>query len=540
MPFINMPSANKRRFNHRNRHRGFLMAELMIVLSVVAMFAVYAADKLRSDTDESLAVGSAAYLNTVVSAAHGQALLSFHEYSNGLPVPGFANPLNPQLAELRALGRLSGGFPIAPGSMPTRQNVNITVQPGATCPGINCEVRVLACTTTAMRIGTTGPVRFDLAATMVQSLKGNGAQSLQGNGGTVRGATMNTVNPQGNVEGIVCATSAIDTALYNQFVRMNETRDPNLQGPLTVAGPTTINNTLSVSGNTDVGTCAKIRAATGRAGFGCADPDNLPAGYTGGVRAPDVVANGRILASDNPAAFTGSNGNYAYVGVNGGVAEIRTSGRAAGDRLTPLGQYPNGAACAAADEGSIARRAGADGLVVCQGSVWRSLFTGANPGDPCSPDGSMATSGSGTSLLCVGGTWTGMDTLIKAGAPGQACAVNGATAVHTAGGNASLICRNGKLQRLQDVTTSLTYVRSVEVTHNNTIAKPNCLPAAGVAAVPVIFVTPKTFSAPTPGFFFYYEDNGTYWTVKMYDQSWGVLGGTPNARAMAEVYCYYP
>jgi len=537
------------------RSRGFALVELIIALSISALIAMYAAAQLTNEVEETLAEGSGEYLRLVAAAAEQHTLLNFDNYANNIDVAGVATDLQPTVAELVTLGRLNGGFPSAVGSLPTRQTARIDIT-RTNCPGPNCTLLALVCTTTAVNLGT-GPTRFDLASTMMSAQNGAGGQSLQNAGTVIRGPALNVPNPVGNVEGVVCGSSTVDTALLQRFLVLNETRNPNFQGPVSIAGATTISNNLTVTGtasitaDTSVGTCARILATTGRAGFGCANPNDLPAGYTGGVRTPDVVASGRMVASDNPAAFTGTNGNYAYVGVQAGVAEVRTSGRAAANRLTPLGQYAEGTACAAADEGSIARRLVGTGLVVCQATLWTVMQTRANAGDVCTPNGSMATAGTGVALLCVNGVYVGMDTIIRSATPGQACTTSGATAIDLTSNNELLICRTNlaggpaRYMRMRDMTSHMAFVSATEVTDvsvgaSGLVDKPNCNAGALQPATPIIQLIPKAFSSPDGGVTLYAVDIGVRWQVYLRNGAGGVLSGNPNASAVAQIFCYFP
>lgn len=534
--------------------RGFMLVELLIVVSISALLSIYLAAKNRQEAEESLAEGSATYISQVASAAQQHVLLNWNNYANNTAVAGVAVLLQPTIPELVALGRLNGGFPSGAGSLPTRQTLAINITRNS-CPGATCQVQVLACTTTPVTLGGT-TTRFDLASTMMSKQGGSGGQSLQNAGSFIRGPALNVANPMGNVEGIVCGSGNVDTALFDRFLTLNETRNPNFQGPVSIAGATNINNSLAVtgpttlSGDTSVGGCARIIALTGRAGFGCENPNDLPAGWTGGVRSRDVVVNGGLLASSNPAGFTGNNGQYAFVGVQGGVAEVRTSGRALADRILPTGAYAVGAACAAADEGAIAR-ASTGGLVTCRTSVWRPLNIYATAGATCSPEGSMADDGTGAKLLCINGTYITMTSLRPLATAGGACPSVGATAYDAATNTEMLICRTNpaggtaRWFRLRDLTSSLQFVQSYEVSDitkgvaSGRIAKPTCSAAAGMSATPLIQLLPKALSTSDGGLALYAVDVGTSWDIYLRNGSNNVLGGSPSPRALANVFCYF-
>ena len=543
--------------------RGFALVELILAVSIMALLGVYAASELTKKSQENIAEGAGTYIKAVSAALEEHMMLNFLDYEAGNPVAGVAVALQPTVAEIVALGRLNPGFPSGPGSVPTRQTLRLDII-RQNCPGVTCALTALACTTTPVTLGG-ATTRFDLASTMVTVQGGTGGQSLQNTGATIRGPILNVPNPvPGAPEGIVCGSSVVNTALFNQFVRINDTRDPNLQGPLTVqgnvnfagtttiAGATTINNnasvtgTLTAGGDASLGGCALILATTGRAGFGCANPNDLPAGYTGGVRSPDVVASGRILASDAPAAFTGTNTNYVFAGIEGGVAEVRTSGRAAADRLTPLGSYVPGSACTAADDGSIARNASASGLVYCQGGAWVDMVTTAAAGGACAPNGSMANAANGVRLLCVGGQFVGMDTIVRSGVPGQACANEGVTAIDLANGNESLLCRTNpggggaRYMRMRDLTSNLSFVSAAEVTDLQTVTKPACTPAAGQSSFPIIQLIGKGYSSPDGGVDIYALDAGATWSIRLRNGAGAPLAGSPSATAVAQLFCYFP
>lgn len=562
--------------------RGFTLVELIIAISISALLAVYAQTQIAHQSEEDLAIASAAYLANVTNSAQQMVLDNFNLYTAaaGPTVPGFSNSLAPTLAELRA-GPKYYLYASFPDSMPTKQTVAVTITQTA-CPGSSCTMNVLACTTTAITLGgnpLTSPIRFDLASTMMaaqgsiavqNSFSSSGVQSVQGGGGNILTgplvtSTANMANPYPGVEGIVCGYAAVNTSLYNKFVQMGDSRDPNLQGNLTIGGTTELKGSVKMDAGANVtGTltadnlnvgplaapCVKINGTTGNGGFGCVN--DFPAGYTG-VRSPDVISNRNILASDSPSAFSGSNGNYSIVTANNGsgAAEIRTSGdvkatgRAVADRLTPTGSYAAGTACSSADEGSIAKVQTGVGLVVCQSSVWTSLSVTGAAGAACTIDGQMSKGANGVGLLCLNGAYQSMADIVKYGSQGTACPVTGGTAIDLANNNQVLVCRSNltggsaRYMRLMDVTTQLAFSTAVEVSDQSVVTKPICQDAIGQVATPVIQLIPKVFNSPNGGYSFFAVDNGGSpgsWTANLKTGTGVAMTGSV---AIAQVFCYF-
>jgi len=485
---------------------------------------------------------------------------------NGVTIPA-AQSLQPTITDLVAMGYLSA---------------NTSTQ---STLGGNYQVRLrrepTGCVTSACNI--TGEVYIDAPVVKKGTTEMNGLiigalmdkvggdvlvalNTAPANLQSISGATV--ANPvTATPAGVVGARIGFGASGFGRFLVLNDPRDPNFQGtvtvagamsiggPATIAGATTINISLtttgpaSLGGDTNVGTCARILATTGRAGFGCANPNDLPAGYTGGVRAPDVVVSGNIVASTNPAGFTGANGDYAYVGVSGGVGEVRTSGRAVADRLLPTGSYAVGSACAAADEGAIAQ-ASTGGLVTCRTSVWRPLNIFSTAGAACAPNGSMADDSIGAKLLCINGTYMPMTSLRPLATAGGACPSAGATAYDAATNTELLICRlnpaggTARWFRLRDLTSNLQFVQSYEVTDiayggSGQVTKPVCSPAGGMSATALLQLIPKTYASSDGGVAAYAVDVGGAWQIFLRNGSGGLLTGNPNARSLANVFCFY-
>jgi len=147
------------------------------------------------------------------------------------------SPLAPTLAELQA-GGCFGGYTLAPLTA-LKQSVAVKVV-GTNCPGTACQLLSYAYTTTGLNYGGADP-RYDLVATFLRETKGAGGASLYGTEATISAGTFSTPNPVTNsggaaAGGVLAVSKQFDQSLYDSFVRVGDTRDPNLQGNLTVAG----------------------------------------------------------------------------------------------------------------------------------------------------------------------------------------------------------------------------------------------------------------------------------------------------------------
>lgn len=544
----------------RRPQAGFTLVELIIVLSISAIIAVYAQARIVHDSEEVLAQGSGTYIQQVAAAAEQHALTNYEALAAGTDVPSTADDLHPTIPELivEKMG-LNPGFPSGPGSMPTRQEVRIDVLK-QNCPGANCTLQTLVCTTTPVTLGSAN-VRYDLAQVMVDLQRGIGGQSLQTNGATIRGPVLNTPNPFGNVPGIVCGSSTVNTALFQQFVRVRDTRDPNLQGNFTVEGattlngPTTVNNNLSVAGDVDAGTvnvnnCVRL-LPNGRGGFNCLNPDDVPAGMSGGVRTVDVVADRNVVTTDLGSGFNGANGNFARMtSVNPlGEAEVATSGRMAGNRLVPTGSFVPGTACA--DPAAIGKNANLPNgsIMLCTSGVWTPVVTVAAAGGVCNLEGLGATDPAGRQLYCFQLRWTLLSDFLPAAVDGGGCGAYAPGTLGYAGAPGTknaFLCRMNpatgasRWNRLQDITTNLVFVSSTEVRNGQVVPKPVCQNGAGAAPVALPQLIPKVESSGDGGFSRFVTDNGATWTVQLLNGSGGALAGSAGALATLVISCYYP
>lgn len=400
--------------------------------------------------------------------------------------------------------------------------------------------------------GTTEIAGVQIGA-LIDSVGGDVVVALNTNPGTLIGINGATVpNPvSGGPAGVVGARVGWGASGFGRFLVLNDPRDPHFQGNVSIAGDVNIGGSTTFNGDVNVNNCVRLQQ-DGRGGFNCLDPNDLPTGFAGGVRAVDMVASGNVLASDAPSTFTGNNTNFALLspGVAGGEAMVRTSGRVAGDRLIPTGAYAPGSACT--DAGAVARStAAASGgvLVVCSGVVWTPLSTVATAGAACPVEGQGAVDAQGRQLYCFNGTWTYMLDFLPPATAGAACTVPGAigyTIPVVGAGASALVCRanpSGGVSRwfrIQDITTNLVFVTAYEVTHGTVVGKPTCGAAVGQTPTPIPQLVGKVESSSDGGFARFVVDNGPSWTIQLTNGAGAALSASPAASAILQVFCFYP
>lgn len=539
---------------------GFTLVELMITLSIVALLGLYAASELSRRTEEVLAEGSGQYIKQVAAAAERHTILNFNQYANSLPVPGVLVALRPTVAELAALGRLNAGFPSGPGSMPTRQTLRIDIRPSLDCPGPNCILTALACTTGPVNLGRPN-TRFDLAQTMVDVQGGSGGQSSMNFGNTIRGPGLNVPNPVGNVEGIVCGSSVVDTALYQRFVTIQDTRDPDLQGPLSVAGAVKFAGNMTATGTATAGnfvtagtaTVGKVQLTdTAAVKTACATNGLLAKDATGQMLSCQsnvwqVQGDGKCVATASDLNLLQEDGRcYNSAGNPNSPAGADWFFVEVYRHINPTNFYTVQRAfgMTGASAGKAWMRNQQSGTSGTGWSPWVVTSSTATVGAACSPEGSMSTSPTNVALLCVNGQFRGMDTIVRSGTPGAACPVPGATAIDTANANETLLCRanpsggTARYMRLREMTQNLMFVSATEVQDwqanaSGNVTKPNC----ASPAIAIIQLLPKTLSTKDGGISIFADDPGPYWRVYLRNGDGSVMAAST---AIAQTFCYFP
>ena len=506
------------------------LLELMLAIAITGMLAVYGVQEVANKSDNVAAEGTAQHLTTVAAAAQQHTLLNYTALSDGTDVAATLVDLEPTVAELRAANRLPGAFPA---TAPGNQAVRVFIA-RSNCPGVNCLLTSSACTAQAFTVR--GRVREELATTVVASMKGMGGRSFADAPATVRGASMNMANPLGAVTGIVCASTSVDTAIYQQFVRVRDTRDPDLRGGLTVQGVNATGEALRASGD-----LAVVNPGTGNVCVRLLRNGQV-----------DINCDGVLNATTG--TFTGPGGEVARVGMSGTGYLVYTNGRIRGEQgfWSALGSLYGDNTLGVRAQGTvftIQTGAGVDALAVHDTGRMGSRASVATPmigltdpvaiGTPCTGNEVTATqvTTAATTVLraavggglavCTGGQWSNVTPI---GTVGGSCTINGSIASTSTG--TALFCQNNTWVLLSDRMGYMIAAESWKVSDGQTVTKPLC--AAGSTGARIYLQDENTLQRTQ-----YVNreaiDGGTHWTVRMTDGARLSIPGT----LVVTTYCMY-
>ncbi len=540
---------------------GFTLLEMTLVAALATLTAVYALREVAAQALSATGQASAAYLSSLRSALDNHMNAHFLALSAGQPVVGYADALQPTVAELRAQGRLPRGFPdFSPFNSPPALRVIRT-----DCPGPACRLDGLAWLTQALR-DPQGVPRVSLAGEIRSATTGGLASDVT-DPGTLRGPTGAFANPLGTQAAAVGVTTSLDMGTLNAFVRRGDDRPTHLnealsisaspQAPggvaLSVHGHQSVSGDLTVGGRWAVNGGAIVRGGDvvvqGTDGATCAR-----LGVQGGLT---LGCNGMLSATS--AALGDGAGNLTTVGPSGAVATGRVraqSGLATAsatlfDASAPDVVRMNGErAHLVGSAGTLASFE--SGHVVAQRNVSArrlSLREGVSPGQSCSNDtvasgagSEFATTTTGGLAMCRDGRWAA---LADFAAQGSDCAVPGAMAVDSST-QVGLVCRAfpgaGATVRRWVAThlllSSFVLIKTESVGDRSVIAKPGCVPSGGAFdGTPLLLLQAGNEGSSDASFNRHALDSGSYWVVRLTDSAGIGLGG---ARAIAMSYCYYP
>ncbi|CAM3966195.1 hypothetical protein EV679_1415 [Kerstersia gyiorum] len=274
---------------NRAAQRGVALLELMVAAAVAVLLAAWGAGYWvdRAESVRSAAVG--AWLGEV-----GKAISQMLEDEfAGLADPlaslkhRYANRLAPTIAELKQSGYLPAAFPE---QSAWGVGADIRIWRQGSCPDTaGCMLQAMAYLPLA---ASRPPVDMTRRADALAQLQGRGGMTWPHRPERMRGALFDVPNPLPDgtrlPAGTVGVYYALDATRLGEFVRMRDTRDPSLQGNLSVAGRTAVMGTLRAAGRVEADEYLKLGGQAGQGGA-CAEA---------GLLARDVQGGGLLLCAN--------------------------------------------------------------------------------------------------------------------------------------------------------------------------------------------------------------------------------------------------
>jgi len=275
------------------------MLELTVALLVATLLAVWGAGQVANRINDAAAQAAAVWMSSIRLAAFAyldrhKAVLRAASGTAELAHLGYADWARPRLAELKAAGLLSAGFPE---SGVRGLGATIRIMRSGPCPGNECRVEALVHSSRALPDAMASSSGEQLVAQWLLAAQGQGGAVLRGRSHQIGGAAFQFPNPpvpglDPLPDGTVAMAVTAEQLAATDYLRVRDSRDPDLQGTATVKGDIHAQASVNVQGYLSIGAEATERTACpadglmARAAYGallvCWGNVWLPAGGRGG------------------------------------------------------------------------------------------------------------------------------------------------------------------------------------------------------------------------------------------------------------------
>ena len=590
---INRPS--ERRSSKRKSQRGLSIVSALLALLIGSIVTNGVIQNLKYRDQQDLGFEISKRVNPYRIALNRYISENYPDLQTDQPIvrngttimPGTANgqTMAPTVTDLINLGYLPAGFNTSIPIFDMNAVLVTSLQKApAGCVGPACEIPGYTYINSPIRRNLTEPnavaigkYRTEIGPDSLISLQGTSAQLTSAQGMSVANPVSGT--PAG-VVGVLVGWGASD---YGQYLVVNDKRNPNFRGELTVKGE--IKSETKVSAP-DIVADNSVGAGTGNNGTDCRLGEILSSGQILSRSATCLtkVAIDPVRASittffDSGTQSVAISGEDSSITVNrsSGVQSIRMVGNtseivlknAAGvDRASINGDAGAISLNTATgvktvnlngDTGQIASTDGANnrfqvdntgnlrvratggtdkgGFDVSDGSgrvfgeVVRASLYGTK-GNPCGSGklyGDIAQNSQSNGLLmCNGSVWVPITSV--AGEVNGYCPTNDEIGIGSSG--ASLICSGNKWVSITERFGKRVFFASYLATDGSWIPKPSC--QSGTSGS-IIILTPKNIKTDRVAVNHYATDYGSSWAVSIVDN----LGISVVGESIAQTFCIY-
>jgi hypothetical protein len=275
------------------------MLELTLALLIATLLAVWGASQIANRINDAAAQAVAVWMSSIRMAAFAyldrhKAVLRQASGTADLAHLGYADWTRPRLAELKAAGLLSAGFP----EFGVRGlGATIRVVRGGPCPGDECRIEALVHSSRALPDVMASSAGDQLVAQWLLAAQGQGGAVMRGRSHQIGGAAFQFSNPpvpglDPLPDGTVAMAVTAEQLAATDYLRVRDGRDPDLQGTATIKGDIHARASVNVQGHLSIGAEAMERTVCptdgliARAAYGallvCWGNVWLPAGGRGG------------------------------------------------------------------------------------------------------------------------------------------------------------------------------------------------------------------------------------------------------------------
>src|SRR5690625_1141916 len=239
------------------KHRGFALLELTVAAAITLLLAVWASQALVVRLQEANAKSAALWMLNVREGVmqyiqtHYRSLQQA-ENSSALVPEGFADWQHPTLMELQQQGFVSSRLPAQTHMVPS---IAIQLVRAGTCPGENCQLEALIYSQQPL-LRRNGQVDESAMAQWLLASQGYGGSVHPARPNRLQGQLFDFPMPLVHADGsVTMAAGTVGLAITLQqlaamdFLRVRDDRNPDFQGPLSVAGDVQLSGATTVGGS---------------------------------------------------------------------------------------------------------------------------------------------------------------------------------------------------------------------------------------------------------------------------------------------------
>lgn len=250
-----------------SRQRGFAMLELTAALLIATLLAVWGASQLVNRINDGAAQSAAVWMSSIRLAAYAylernKAALQEASAKTDMSHLGYVDWSRPSLAELKAAGLLSVGFPEH--GLRGMQAV-LRVMRSGPCPGRSCRLEALVYSSIALPAVVPSGSSEQIVAQWLLAAQGQGGTVSEDRPDHVRGSAFEFPNPPlADTERLPAGTVAMavtaEQLAASDYLRVRDSRDPLFQDELTVVGDIHAQASVNVNDGLSIGARATDRA----------------------------------------------------------------------------------------------------------------------------------------------------------------------------------------------------------------------------------------------------------------------------------------